>query len=369
MRTELEKHNRIVVKVGSSLLTSSGENFIREICEEISFLMANNKEIILVTSGAISQGMKIQEISERPTDTKKLQALAAIGQQRLMHKYQEEFLKHNNHTAQILITHNDINDRVRYLNIKGTLEELMKNNIIPIINENDVVSTEEIKLGDNDNLASMIANITNADLMIILTDQDGMFDKNPDIHKDSVLIESINTKDLNKYQSNFNTQSETGTGGFTTKIQAIKRAALSNTYCVVANGNEKSVLKNILNKKNIGTLFIPDIKKVNAKKQWLDTIDNSGAIIIDDGACLALINDNKSLLAIGVIKIENNFQKGDVIKCKDTNGKCVAKGITNYSSEDIEKIKGKTSKEIVNELGSLYYKEIINRDDLIIIEI
>ncbi len=369
MRTEIKKHNKIIIKIGSSLISSVNKDHIEGICEDISNLKDDGKQIIIVTSGAISQGMGIVGITEKPTDTKKLQALAAIGQQKLMHSYQETFNQHNKQTAQILITHNDINDRVRYLNIKGTLEELLANDVIPIINENDVVSTEEIKLGDNDNLASMIANIVNADLMIILTDQNGMYDKNPDIHDNAVLIDNINTRNLKNYDSDFNTETVIGTGGFKTKIQAVKRAALSNTFCVIANGMEKSVLQRIINEDNIGTFFVPDIKRVNAKKQWLDTIDNSGSVIIDDGACTALKINNKSLLAIGIKSTENKFQRGDVIKCMNTKGTCIAKGITNYSSEEIDRIKGKTSKEIVDEYGNSYTKEIINRDDLIIIEI
>jgi len=312
--------------------------------------------------------MNILKITERPSDIKKLQALAAIGQQKLMLKYEKIFSQNNNHIAQLLITHNDINDRVRYLNIKGTIEELLSNKIIPIINENDVVSTEEIKLGDNDNLASMIANLINADLLIILTDQQGMYDKNPDIYEDAKLIKSINVSDLNKYDSDFSTQSIIGTGGFATKIQAVKRAALSATYTLIASGYENNVINDIFNDKKFGTLFIPESKKVSSKKQWLDTTENSGEIIIDDGACKAL-NKNNSLLFVGITNVTNTFEKGDVINCKNKKNECIAKGITNYGSDDIALLKGKSTEDIISLHGDKYNKEVIHANNLIVIEI
>ncbi len=367
MRKELNKAGRIVIKIGSSIIEDNHDQVINGICSNILKLLNEDKEIILVTSGAISQGMKVMNIQSKPKDIKKLQSLAAIGQQKLMLIYENIFSKSNFQTAQILITHSDINDRVRYLNIKGTLEELLSKNVIPIINENDVVSTEEIKLGDNDNLASMIANCVNADLLIILTDQKGMFDKNPDKYKDAKLINKISVEDLKDFDSDFSTQSEIGTGGFITKIQAAKRAALSNTHTLIANGLEEDVLNNIFKKSDTGTLFIPNEKKLSAKKQWLDTTDNQNSVIIDDGACNA-INNNKSLLLVGVNEIEGNFEKGDVIQCKNKSRKCIAKGIVNYSSDEVLKTKGKSMDTITAEFGSDFSRELIHVDNLIIIE-
>ena len=242
MRIELNKASKIIIKLGSSIIDHRDDMIINGICTNITEFLKENKEVMLVTSGAISQGMKVMDIKNKPKDIKKLQSLAAVGQQKLMLMYEKIFSEHDFQTAQVLITHNDINDRVRYLNIKGTLEELLNNGVIPIINENDVVSTEEIKFGDNDNLASMIANLVDADLLIILTDQKGMYDKNPDSYKDAKLINRIKIEDLKEFDSDFSTHSEIGTGGFITKIQAAKRADLSNTQTVIANGLEKNIL-------------------------------------------------------------------------------------------------------------------------------
>tara|TARA_B100000900_G_C20497456_1_gene682262 strand:+ start:55 stop:1170 length:1116 start_codon:yes stop_codon:yes gene_type:complete len=371
MRTELKKSKRIIIKIGSSIVNSPNDiDYMNGICHDVSQLIDLGKEIILVTSGAISQGMAILDIAEKPRDIKKLQALAAVGQQKLMMMYEQLFSKNNNNTAQVLITHNDINNRVSYLNIKGTIEELIENKVIPIINENDVVSTEEIKLGDNDNLASMISNLVNADLMIILTDQKGMYNKNPDKHNDAELLESVNVDDLKKYyhDSDFSTDSSIGTGGFITKMQAVKRASLSKTYSLIASGHEEYVLKNIFDGKNIGTLFIPSQKKISSKKQWLDTKDNQGAITIDNGACKA-IAQNKSLLFVGINDVEKSFQKGDVIECKNSKNQCVAKGITNYSSDDIKLMKGKSSDEIKQAHYDKFNGEVIHIDNLLVIEL
>ena len=367
MRIELSKASKIIIKLGSSIIENRDEMIINGICASITKFLEENKEVILVTSGAISQGMKIMDVQIKPKDIKKLQSLAAVGQQKLMLMYEKIFSEYDFQTAQVLITHNDINDRVRYLNIKGTLEELVSNGVIPIINENDVVSTEEIKFGDNDNLASMIANLVNADLLIILTDQKGMYDKNPDSYKDAKLINRIGIEDLKNFSSDFSTSSEIGTGGFITKIQAAKRAALSRTYTVIANGLEKNILDNIFMDNNAGTLFIPSERKISSKKQWLDTTDSRGSIIIDDGACKA-ISDNNSLLFVGVSAVEGYFEKGDVIQCMDSNHSCIAKGIVNYSSRDVIKAKGKTTDAIEEELGSEFSKELIHIDNLIIIE-
>ena len=367
MRIELNNTKRIVIKIGSSIIDHNHDKIINGVCANILNLLDEGKEVILVTSGAISQGMKVMNIQTKPKDIKKLQSLAAIGQQKLMLIYENIFSKSNLQTAQILITHGDINDRVHYLNIKGTLEELLDNNVIPIINENDVVSTEEIKLGDNDNLASMIANCVSADLLIILTDQNGMYDKNPDSNRDAKLINKISVEDLKDFDSDFSTQSEIGTGGFTTKVQAVKRAALSNTHTLIANGLEDNILNNIFYEDDIGTLFIPSEKKVSAKKQWLDTTDNRNSVIIDDGACKA-ISDNKSLLLVGVDDVEGSFEKGDVIQCKNKNLICIAKGIVNYSSDEVLKIKGKSMDEVTTEFGSEFSRELIHVDNLIIIE-
>ena len=368
MKIELKKSNKIVIKVGSSIINNNdGKDYLSNICNEISLLVKEGKEIIIVTSGAISQGMAILDMNDRPRDIKKLQALAAIGQQKLMLDYEKIFSQNNNKIAQLLITHNDINDRVRYLNIKGTIEELISHGIIPIINENDVVSTEEIKLGDNDNLSSMIANLIGAELLIILTDQKGMYDKNPDCFNDAKLIKSINVSDLKKYDADFSTQSNIGTGGFSTKIQAIRRATLSGTYTVIASGYEDGILNKIFTK-SYGTLFIPELKKVSSKKQWLDTTENQGAIIIDKGACKAL-NKNSSLLFVGIKNIINSFEKGDVINCMNEKNVCIAKGITNYGSDDIALLKGQSSENIISEYGDKYTKEVIHADNLIVIEI
>ena len=369
MKIELKKSKKIIVKIGSSIINNSNDKqYLSNICNELSRLSHEGKDIVLVTSGAISEGMTTLNINDKPTDIKKLQALAAVGQQKLMLIYEKIFSNNDINTAQLLITHNDINNRVSYLNIKGTIEELHSNRIIPIINENDVVSTEEIKLGDNDNLASMIANLIEADLLIILTDQDGMYDKNPDKYADAKLIKILNVNELKKYDSDFSTNSSTGTGGFSTKIQAVRRAALSGTRTLIANGYQKQIIQDIFNENKFGTLFIPETKKISSKKQWLDTTENQGSVVIDEGACKAL-SQNNSLLFVGITHINGSFDKGDVINCLDQNNNCVAKGIVNYNSEEIRLLKGKCSIDIKSEYHDRFTKEVIHADNLIFIEI
>ena len=254
----MNKYKKVVLKIGSALISNeqkAKDHLINSLCSQISKLLKSSIEFVIVTSGAISQGQKTLKISNRPEQLESLQALAAIGQQSLMGMYEESFKSHNIKIAQVLLTHDDMNERNRCLNAKATIKKILELNVIPIINENDVVATEEIRLGDNDNLAAMVSNLIQADLMIILTNQEGFFDKNPDTHKDASLIKKCDIRKINIDDYDMDSKSKHGTGGFKTKLQAVEIAAKSKTDTVIASGYEKDVLMKILEKMPVGTFF------------------------------------------------------------------------------------------------------------------
>ena len=257
----MNNYGKVILKIGSALLSDEkhdAENFIKDISKQVSAAIQAGVKFAIVTSGAISQGQKILNLENKPKDLESLQALAAIGQQQLMGLYENSFKQFNTTTAQVLLTHDDMNDPNRYLNAKATITKILNLNVIPIINENDVVATEEIRFGDNDTLAAMVSNLIEADLMIILTNQDGFFTKNPDVHTDAKLIKKCNIDEIDDNEHSVNEKSEFGTGGFKTKIKAIKIATSSNTTSIVASGYKKDVVKNILEGKKVGTLFFSE---------------------------------------------------------------------------------------------------------------
>lgn len=361
-----------VVKVGSSLVTNNGEGLDRASiaawAAQISTLAKQGKQIILVSSGAVAEGMQRLGWKKRPVEVNELQAAAAVGQMGLVQMYENCFSQHGLHTAQILLTHEDLTDRKRYLNARSTLKTLLDLNVIPIINENDTVVTEEIRFGDNDTLAALVANLIEADALVILTDQQGLYSADPRKDKDAKFInfETAGNVELEKMAGGAG--SNVGTGGMLTKILAAKRAASSGAHTVIASGRESDVLIRLSNGEAIGTHLKAAQMKTLAKKQWLaDHLRTGGKLVLDDGAVKVLKTDGKSLLPIGVVDLQGSFERGDVVACVNTAGSEIARGIVNYNSQEVARIMRKASSEIEKVLGYVEESELIHRDNMILI--
>ena len=361
-----------VIKIGSSLITKSSTGLntknIKSWALQINEIISNNVNVIIVSSGAIAEGMSRLGLVRRPKSPSQLQALAAIGQMGLVQAYEVAFKKYNLLTAQMLLTDEDLSNRERYLNAKNTLSNLIKYNAIPIINENDTVSTDEIKFGDNDTLAALVANLSQASSLIILTDQNGLYTSDPKNNKSSKLVEkiSVSDKNLNKYAGPSN--NSLGRGGMITKVSAAKKAAKSNTQTIIANGTKKDILIKIFNKEeNIGTTIFNKNSAVKSKKQWIaNSLKVKGSVIIDAGAQKIIKKSGKSLLPIGVKSISGNFKKGDMVTISDARNMEIARGLTNYNSKDLIKIIGKSTKLIKEEFGLLNSDVVIHADNMIL---
>ena len=368
----LKKVKRIVVKIGSSSLTSpSGgldmEN-LQKFTSEISKIKDNDLEVIIVSSGAIAAGLKYLNLNERPKKYSILQAVAAVGQHDLMRVYSSFFFKNNKKVGQILVTREDTSRREQYLNIKNTIRSLLDLDVIPIINENDSVALDEIKFGDNDTLAALVAGLIEADLLIILSDIDGLFDKNPQISTDAKLISIVEniTEEIEKVAGGIG--SSYGSGGMVTKIRSAKICSFSGIPMAIANSRQARVIQRILDGENLGTFFIPEeTKRITGMKRWIAYgMVTKGSIKIDKGAEEAIMNKGKSLLPVGVIEVEGCFKKGDNIMVVSIDEDIVAKGISNLASENIGMIKGKNEKEILDAFGQELCCEVIHRDNLVV---
>lgn len=364
---------RIVVKVGTSTLTHENGKLNLEIMEKLVRQIANlsnkGEEVILVTSGAIGAGMGKLNLTEKPKNLPQKQALAAIGQGLLIEIYEKFFNEYGKITAQLLLTREDFSDRKRYLNMSYTLSNLLKWGVIPVINENDTVAVEEIKIGDNDTLAALVASLVEADLLIILTDIDGLFDKDPRIYKDAKVIEVVEefSDDLFKIAGGAGTKR--GTGGMYTKIQAAKICYNSGVKMVIANGKIDNVLNRIAAGEKIGTTFLPMKNPISSRKIWIAfNAKVNGFLFVDEGAAKALVKHGKSLLPSGVVKTEGQYDVGDCVAVVDHHGREIARGLVNYSSEEVEKIKGCKTHDIESILGYKYYDEVIHRDNLVVLE-
>ena len=361
---------KILVKVGSAVLTGAeGLNLkiINALVREMSDLAGLGYSIVLVTSGAIASGKHRLNITGKLKSIPEKQAAAAVGQGRLMRVYSKAFEKKELYVAQILLTLSDLTDRQRYLNIRNTLSTLMEWGVTPIINENDSVAVDEIKFGDNDNLAAMIANIVEADIFINLTSTAGLYDCNPAESKKARLIGLVReiTSEIEAVATA--ETSSVGTGGMKSKILAAKKVTAIGIPCVIAPGKRKHVLTDILAGKEIGTLFLPMTDRLNSKKYWIAfTLRSRGRLIIDDGAKKALLDKGKSLLPSGIIDVEGDFDLGDPVSCVDREGTSLAKGLVNFSSAEIRKIMGLKTSQIYQVLGHKDYDEIIHRDNLVI---
>lgn len=362
----------IVVKVGSSLVTNNGNGLdksaIAAWAGQIAALAQQGKQIVLVSSGAVAEGMQRLGWKKRPTAVNELQAAAAVGQMGLVQMYESCFAKHQLHTAQVLLTHDDLADRKRYLNARTTLRTLLDMKVIPIINENDTVVTDEIRFGDNDTLGSLVANLIEADTLIILTDQQGLYSADPRSNPEAKFISFATAGDAALEQMAGGAGTSIGTGGMLTKILAAKRAARSGAHTVIASGREKDVLVRLSAGEAIGTHLEATQMKTAARKQWLaDHLRMSGKLVLDAGAVKVLKTDGKSLLPIGVTAVEGYFERGDVVACVDLDGNEIARGLVNYNASEAARIMRKSSSEIESILGYVDAAELIHRDNLILL--
>ncbi len=362
---------RIVVKVGSSLVTNRGQGLDREAlarwASQIARLRAGGREIVLVSSGAIAEGMQRLGWSKRPSALHELQAAAAVGQMGLAQVYESCFREHGLLTSQILLTHEDLADRRRYLNARSTLVTLLGLGVIPIINENDTVTTEEIKLGDNDTLASLVTNLIEAEALVILTDQPGIFTGDPRLDPSATLLATARAGDPHLESIAGGVGSSIARGGMLTKVLAAKRAARSGAYTIVASGEETEVLVRLAGGESIGTLLVPDTAPMAARKQWLaDQLQVRGQVTVDAGAVRAMVVEGKSLLSIGATAVSGDFDRGELVRCMGPDGTEVARGLANYPSSEVARILGVRSGDIEARLGYVVEPELIHRDNLVV---
>ncbi len=371
MQISLTSCQRIVVKVGSSLVTNQGAgldlNALSNWARQIASLSASGHEVVLVSSGAIAEGMQRLGWATRPTLIHELQAAAAVGQMGLVQAYESSFRQHQRHAAQVLLTHADLVDRERYLNARATLTTLLSLGVIPIINENDTVVTDEIKFGDNDTLGALVTNLIDADALIILTDQPGLYTADPRKDASATLVSQAQAGDATLEAMAGGAGSAIGRGGMLTKILAAKRAARSGAHTVIASGHERDVLLRLIQGESIGTLLIAPTLTLAARKQWLaDHLQVTGSVVLDDGAIQAL-RAGKSLLPIGISRVDGEFQRGAVIACWDEQGHDIARGLSNYNDQEARRIARHTSSDISTVLGYGGDAELIHRDNLVLL--
>ena len=370
MQSVICASQRIVVKVGSSLVTNDGKGLdhaaLTRWAGEIADLARRGKQVVLVSSGAIAEGLQRLGWSTRPKAVHELQAAAAVGQMGLAQAYETAFRAHGLKTAQVLLTHEDLADRTRYLNARSTLTTLLKLNVVPIINENDTVATSEIRFGDNDTLGALVTNLIEADALVILTDQQGLFTADPRKHPDATFVYHANAGDPALEEMAGGAGSSVGTGGMITKIIAAKRAARSGAATVIACGREANVLSRLADGEAIGTQLVPAASPLVARKQWLaDHLQLAGRLVLDPGAAEAVAHKGTSLLPIGVVAVEGQFLRGEVLACVDAAGQEVARGLVNYSSDEARQIMRHATREIEGILGYIVEPELIHRDNMV----
>lgn len=362
----MNKDKIVVIKIGTKVIASSGKQLDRErlkdIVDQVADIMDKGYRVILVTSGAIGAGMGLLGLKKRPVKLHELQATASIGQSHLMKLYSGFFKDRGYLVGQILLTQEDFNTRQRYLNIKYTIQTLLEHKAVPVINENDTISTEEIKCGDNDRLSSLVSDLCHAHMLILLSDVDGLLDEKCNVIN---FVDEITPRVLKLTRSS---QCELGTGGMASKLDAIRKAAESGIECIIANGKSKRILVDIIEGKSVGTRFKASVSKLLAKKRWIAFSSKAkGTIIVDTGAKEALSQKNKSLLSSGIVEVDGNFIAGDVVNIADKTLKEFARGLSNYSSSELLKIRGLKTGEIKSVLGYKGADEVVHKDNLVII--
>lgn len=372
MRDKVTGARRWVVKIGSALLTADGRGLDRVSMavwvEQMVALREAGVELVLVSSGAVAAGMSQLGWSVRPKAIHELQAAAAVGQMGLVRAWESSFAENGRHTAQILLTHDDLSDRKRYLNARSTLRTLLDLGVIPVINENDTVVTDEIRFGDNDTLAALVANLVEADLLVILTDRDGMFDADPRSNPDAQLIFEARADDPRLDGAAGSSGGALGRGGMQTKLRAARLAARSGAHTVIIGGRIERVLDRLKAGERLGTLLAPEQGMLAARKQWLaGHLQMRGTLVLDAGAVEALTRHHRSLLPVGVKSVVGNFRRGEMVVCVDREGGEIARGLVNYSSAEAQKIIGRASEQIEQLLGYVDEPELVHRDNLILV--
>jgi glutamate 5-kinase len=372
MTSPVAASRRLVVKIGSSLVTDEGRGLdhaaVGRWAAQVTELKRGGRQVVVVSSGAIAEGVKRLGWKKRPRAIHELQAAAAVGQMGLVQAYETAFSKYGLHTAQLLLTHDDLADRRRYLNARSTLITLLTLDVIPIINENDTVTTEEIKVGDNDTLAALVTNLIEADAMVLLTDQPGLYTADPRRHPDATLLREARAGDSALEAMAGGAGSAIGRGGMLTKVLAAKRAARSGASTVIASGREDAVLTRLAAGEALGTALFAETPTLAARKQWLaDHVQLAGRLELDDGAVRALARDGKSLLPIGVVGVVGEFERGEVVGVFASDGREIARGLVNYSAQETARIMRRPSSEIEAVLGYVDEPELIHRDNLVLL--
>lgn len=370
-RNDIAATRRWVIKIGSALLTNDGRGLdvaaMQQWVAQIVSLREQGIECILVSSGAVAEGMQRLGWKTRPREVHALQAAAAVGQMGLVQSWESCFKQHQVHTAQVLLTHDDLSNRQRYLNARSTLRELLRLGVVPVVNENDSVVTDEIRFGDNDTLAALVANLVEAELLVILTDQQGLFDADPRSNKDAKLISEASANDHSLLDV-AGEGSALGRGGMFTKVKAAQLAARSAAATIIASGRERECLLRLQRGEQLGTLLLPEVEILASRKQWLaGHLRVRGSLILDDGAVKKLRDAGSSLLAVGVSDMNGNFVRGEMVSCVDKQGNEIARGLVNYNADETRKIMGKPSEQIEKLLGYIDEPELIHRDNLVLV--
>ncbi len=361
---------RVVVKIGSSVIQAAAKDdaLFASLVDSILTFRKGAKEVVIVSSGSIATGVASLGLSKTPRTIPERQAAAALGQVGLMGMYAAAFSRAGERVAQVLLTHGDLADRKRFINARNTMITLLKLGIVPVINENDTVAVDELKFGDNDELAALTTNLIEADLLVILTDTDGLYDADPSVNKGAKMIPVVEDVDSLKLDWLGGSRIGFGTGGMKTKIASAKKAAHYGAATIIANGFTKGILAKIFSGAEVGTLILPRVDKLTSRKHWIAFSSRlTGRVIVDDGAREALLNGGKSLLPTGIKGVDGIFEAGEVVCCIDSNGMEFARGVSNYSFNEIDKIKGKKSTQIEETLGYKVYDEVIHRDNLVVL--
>ena len=372
MTREIAKDaKRWVIKIGSALLTNNGagldRNAIDGWVDQIADLLLQGKEVVLVSSGAIAEGIVRLGWQNRPDSIHELQAAAAVGQMGLVQAYESSFQRFDRLTAQILLDHDDMASRQRYLNARGVLQTLMSLTVVPIVNENDTVVTDEIRFGDNDSLAALVANLIDADILVILTDKDGLYSANPDLELDARLISQAMAKDTSLDTLAGGSGGTLGRGGMVTKLQAARLAARSGCSTIIVGGRNANILHQVAAGDEVGTLLSAGQKPLAARKQWLaGHLQVKGQLVLDAGAVKVLTQQGRSLLAVGVRQVVGTFTRGDLVSCVNADGVEIARGLVNYNANEAALIQGQSTESIAGILGYLEDDELIHRDNLVV---
>ncbi|MDT0498900.1 glutamate 5-kinase [Algiphilus sp. W345] len=372
-RASLTQTRRWVVKVGSSLLTAKGRGLDREAiadwAAQIAALVARGHQVVMVSSGAVAEGRARLGLSKRPELLHELQAVAAVGQMGLVQAWEAAFQAHGLRTAQVLLTHDDVSHRARYLNARATLRTLVEWRVVPVVNENDTVATDEIRLGDNDTLGALVSNLIEAETLVILTDQDGLYTADPRQSADARLLSEADLSDPALTAMAGEGRGDLGRGGMRTKLLAAQWAARSGAATVIAHGRTERVLERIAAGESVGSLLRPVRGPMAARKRWIaGQLQVRGRLFVDEGAARVLREQGRSLLPVGVLSVEGGFERGDLVQCLDLQGQEVARGLVNYAAADAAQIVGTPSSALFERLGFLGEPEMIHRDNLVVVD-